>query len=543
MATKKKSAPPASSSGLTVEQFCQYIAGSDWANEDFLHWPPDVFALVGALLLKSGAYAHAISGWTRSGKLEDWVSSIKDNGRAWAKDVEHPPKEIGSWFDVLKANSPLSIDMVCAVPDFCNALLQLSAAADEACVGVGCTLPNPKSIADKFRQQASKRLVQTNVIDHVSTLCKRVHHSTIRVLPKLHTPQSGITIRSLSHNLALCPAGDVKAKWAECLSEPRHCLNLLLAPWPLQCVPADFQAVEKSRAELPNLARGFGFFEYNPKATETDIQLLNNLSKLLENAKRSVTKIDGVIFPELSLTLTQYEKFSQELMTEGIFLICGVRDTPRPGTKAAQNYLRFDIPFSPPLSHRQDKHHRWRLDKRQIIQYGLGSCLDLASNWWEHISIGNRELYFVVLDNWLTICPLICEDLARQDPVGELVRAVGPNLVIALLMDGPQLPSRWPARYATVLADDPGSSVLTLTSIGMSQLSRPPSTTAASRAIALWKDAKTGEAVSIDLPHDKQGAVLSLSRVFVKEYTADGRDDGGATGYPTLTGVHYVSHG
>ena len=136
MATKKKSAPPASSSGLTVEQFCQYIAGSDWANEDFLHWPPDVFALVGALLLKSGAYAHAISGWTRSGKLEDWVSSIKDNGRAWAKDVEHPPKEIGSWFDVLKANSPLSIDMVCAVPDFCNALLQLSAAADEACVGV-----------------------------------------------------------------------------------------------------------------------------------------------------------------------------------------------------------------------------------------------------------------------------------------------------------------------------------------------------------------------------------------------------------------------
>ncbi|HEX5887886.1 MAG TPA: hypothetical protein VFY61_04250, partial [Pyrinomonadaceae bacterium] len=136
----------------------------------------------------------------------------------------------------------------------------------------------------------------------------------------------------------------------------------------------------------------------------------------------------------------------------------------------------------------------------------------------------------------------ICEDLARQDPIAELVRAVGPNLVIALLMDGPQLPSRWPARYATVLADDPGSSVLTLTSIGMAELSRPPSVATGSRAIALWKDAKTGQAITIDLPKDKQGAVLSLSRVFVKEYAADGRDDGGATGYPTLTGVHYVSY-
>ena len=227
-------------------------------------------------------------------------------------------------------------------------------------------------------------------------------------------------------------------------------------------------------------------------------------------------------------------------------MICGVRDSPEEGQKASQNYLRFDVPFEPkpkPLSHRQDKHHRWRLDKRQIVQYGLGSCLDVAVKWWEHISVGNRELNFVALDDWLTVCPLICEDLARQDPISELVRAVGPNLVIALLMDGPQLASRWPARYATVLADDPGSSVLTLTSIGMAELSRPPSVADTSRAIALWKDAKTGEAISIQLPPNKDGVVLSLSRELVKEYSADGRDDGRTTGYPTLSGIHYVSCG
>jgi hypothetical protein len=264
---------------------------------------------------------------------------------------------------------------------------------------------------------------------------------------------------------------------------------------------------------------------------------------LVDNARKAVSTIHGVVFPELALTARQCDEISDALIKEGVFLICGVRDGPTRESKASQNYLRFDVPFEPKLWCRQDKHHRWRLDKRQIVQYGLGSCLDVASKWWEHFAVGNRELNFVALDDWLTVCPLICEDLARQDPISDLVRAVGPNLVIALLMDGPQLPSRWPARYATVLADDPGSSVLTLTSIGMSELSRPPSVANASRAVALWKDAKTGEAISIELPPNKDGVVLSLSRELVQEYSADGRDDGKTTGYPTLSGIHYVSCG
>jgi hypothetical protein len=40
-------------------------------------------------------------------------------------------------------------------------------------------------------------------------------------------------------------------------------------------------------------------------------------------------------------------------------------------------------------------------------------------------------------------------------------------MVVALLLDGPQLASRWTARYASMLLDDPGSAVLTLTSYGM----------------------------------------------------------------------------
>jgi hypothetical protein len=296
--------------------------------------------------------------------------------------------------------------------------------------------------------------------------------------------------------------------------------------------------VNPKKAELRDMAEHFGFFEYKPPTDDS----ARRLKALLKEARRVVTKIDGVVFPESALTKDQHRNISAELMKQGIFLICGVRET-------GKNYLQFDIPVDLPfvtnrvMGHEQSKHHRWRLDKRQIVQYGLGSCLNVDWKWWEHISIKDRKLNFVVLDDWLTVCALICEDLARQDPVAEVVRAVGPNLVIALLMDGPQLASRWPARYATVLADDPGSSVLTLTSVGMSELSRPPSIQTSSRAIALWKDAKTGEAISIELPEKSNGAVLSLSCEFKKEWTADGRDDDFSTGYPTLSGVHFVNSG
>ena len=546
-------------SGLTVGQFCEYVAPSVWSDLAILTWPPDVFALAAALLLKSGAYVHAVSGWQRHGRLKQWTTLVREIGRAWHTNPNNPPDQVRAWYEGVRHKASAFVEDlcahdVCADDDLCCMLIQLCSAADEACVGVGCTLPNRDDI-DPFLEEASEVLFNTAAFYGVSTLCKQIRHSTVRVLPKLHTPQSGITIRSLTHNLALCPAGDVKVKWAESLSHPRHCLNLLLAPWPLQVAPAHFRPVKAADAVLPDLAKDYGFFAYSPPdnvmpaprikqwlGAKTKTEPFSWLDALLKNARNVVSKVDGVIFPESALTVREYDEISERLMDEGIFLICGVREGPPEGRRGGQNYVRFDIPGTlGPASYQQYKHHRWRVDPRQVIQYGLGSALDVALNWWEHTTIGNRELHFVVLDNWLTVCPLICEDLARQDPIAELVRAVGPNLVIALLMDGPQLPSRWPARYATVLADDPGSSVLTLTSLGMCELSRPPSVSSASRAIALWKDAKTGEAVSIDLPRDKQAAVLSLSRVFVREYAADGRDDGGMTGYPTLTGVHYLS--
>ena len=59
----------------------------------------------------------------------------------------------------------------------------------------------------------------------------------------------------------------------------------------------------------------------------------------------------------------------------------------------------------------------------------------------------------------MVLASIMCEDLAQIDEVADVMRSVGPTIVITPLLDGPQLSSRWAARYASVLADDPWSAV------------------------------------------------------------------------------------
>lgn len=135
---------------------------------------------------------------------------------------------------------------------------------------------------------------------------------------------------------------------------------------------------------------------------------------------------------------------------------------------------------------------------------------------------------FVVNRGHEVITALVCEDLARNDPVMPLLNAVGPNLVVALLMDGPQLISRWPGRYATVLSDDPGSAVLTVTSLGMVMRSRAPDKPMPGnngrRCIAIWREPDQG-AQELDLPDGAHALVLALSSHPVRQTALDLRDD------------------
>jgi hypothetical protein len=251
--------------------------------------------------------------------------------------------------------------------------------------------------------------------------------------------------------------------------------------------------------------------------------------------RRKLGRIDGVVLPELAITESQFRALREKLPTE-CFLVSGVGSSAT-GTQRAANEVRLSFP---PLQEVvQKKHHPWKLNQAQVIQYGLGGVLTPSREWWGHGDFTDRRLNFVSMSADLVLAALVCEDLARPDPVANLVRAVGPNLVIALLMDGPQTRERWAARYATVLADDPGCSVLSFTSVGMSQLSRPQAAPSRSRVVAMWKDAFSS-ANEIELPLGYDAVAISLSIRYRKEYTADGECDDGFAAFPILSGVHPI---
>ena len=225
-----------------------------------------------------------------------------------------------------------------------------------------------------------------------------------------------------------------------------------------------------------------------------------------------------------------------------MILISGfVRDEPDGRKTNAAGITFAGDRDSKPVDFEQKKHHRWKLDEDQIVRYSLTGVLNPEDEWWEHISVDDRSLSVFTIREWLCTCALICEDLARLDPAGQFVRALAPDLVIALLFDGPQLATRWPAYYATVLAEDPGSSVLTLTSLGMARLSRPKrhDPNIQNDVIGMWRDIKNGT-IEIRLPKGKTAAVLTVQRKQVPVSTADGRRKSVNDLAPIFGGLTYL---
>ena len=433
-------------------------------------------------------------------------------------------------------------------------LFRLFITADEVSHGAGfLTLDHASAdadAADSLELRSANNLFlkwwPSEARPPLSSLCERVHPTRAIVLPKIHVSQSGLTLNNLTRNLALCDIGaDIAPVWRWIVSpyhrtSNRDGINLLLIPHPFNVRPSSFKSAKLDVADSDT-----GYFSSEPgELTDKDHQRVLAAAELVAKWHG---RLDAVVLPEMATDGDSFEQLCRNLMRwasadrdhrGGVVVVGGVGESSANAyfgeNKAA---VSFDLAgFRVAPGNQQSKHHRWRLDGGQIDQYGLGAQLDPRKVWWEHIALPQRAIYFWAA-GWLTMSVLICEDLARQEPVAEIVRAVGPNLVIALLADGPQLEKRWSARYAAVLADDPGCSVLTLTSLGMTELSRQPRNTE-SRAIALWKDAKSG-AREIELPHGAFGLVLSVTRESASANTADGRT-GEKQARLHLSGVHPI---
>ena len=510
--------------------YLEYFAPTfDW--DELVRWPPDVFALCNLVLDHTKSYRYVVAPPTDRHwpPLPAWNEQVEAAAKAWRdacdEGGELPPLIRESWQTVSDLRDLWLTEIRTGEAwELISALLTLHAAADEACAGIarGATAPS-----GSFEQRA------WSLLEEQGSLC-RLSPRRMRIVPKTNFSPRGVTIRSLSRYLGLCYE-TIPVSWRSGgRFDPPGDYNVVLLPWPLEVKACDFRAAP-SPPRLQNMdTRRFGFFEFAPqRALDTEL-----VGALLAEAVAETGSVDALLLPELAVLPTDIPALERTLDEHGVFfLVAGVREHPA-GAAHARNYLHFGVRRGSGWERaEQDKHHRWCMDEGQIRQYHLARTLDPSKLWWEAIGLGERRLNVVDVGSGLTAAPLVCEDLASLDEVAELVRTIGPGLVVALLLDGPPLSMRWPCRYAGVLADDPGAAVLTLTSYGMVERCRPPGKPR-SRVVAHW-NSRAGGAQELRLAPRAAGLLVSLRVARTTNWTADGRQHNGVPSLQ-LSGVRQL---
>ena len=538
MSSSQTSPGPAAAPNIPTDRerslasyFDAFAPAPDW--DELPRWPPDVFALTNLLLDHTGGYRFVVAPppGKRWPPIPDWGEQMRDAGRNWratqnGRQSALPPLVTRYWGVVTQQrDTSLTAIRNGEASELVAALLALHAMADEACADV--VSAGRQAAPPEFEARA------WNLLQRQRSL-SRVAPTRLGIFPKTHFSARGITIRSLSRYLALSYE-PVDVRWGSIgpgRSAERRDYNIVLVPWPLSINARDFRAAPPDLLENMDLDR-YGFFEFVPDAG-LDLDLL---ASLLEAAVERSGRVDAVVFPETAIEREAIVEAERTVARYGAtFLIAGVREPPD-ASELGRNYLHFGVHTrSGWRCYEQDKHHRWCLDEAQIRQYHLSRSLSPRKLWWEAINLGERRLHVIDVGGGLTAAPMVCEDLARLDEVAELVRRIGPSLVVAVLLDGPQLASRWPCRYSSILADDPGAAVLTLTSYGMAARSRPGGSPH-SRVVAHWNSPVDG-LQEIELAPRAAAIQLSMSVESSTMLTADGRSH--PVPYLDLTEVHQL---
>lgn len=513
-----------SAEALTLDSAWRVAVG-DGIDEELLQWPPDVFALTEVLLERSGAYRFAMSPpagamWPPE-RMPDWDEAMVDAGRqwgAWAEDQSADlPALVASAWAVLIGGAATPLARLSDGIDWrlCEALLTLHAVADEACAGLGIATEALGGKGSLYRARARELLARTGSV-------ARCHPQFVRVIPKLRTPPTGTSLRSLSR-YACVTAPSVDVRWHKVPArrpgtEPHvNGVNCLLLPWPLRVRESDFRPLAGSvRGQIGEQS---GFFEFVP-SERLDLDLVD---RMLVASRDEAGQVNVVVLPESAVDHREIDDLESLLRHHGVpGLIAGVRQPSEQADRFAGNWVHIGVLTGNEWVHvHQSKHNRWSLDQAQVRQYHLSGALHPHVRWWEAMEVPRRSIQLVEFGEGATIAALVCEDLAQSDEVAGILRSVGPMVVVTPLLDGPQLSSRWAARYASVLADDPGSAVLTLTSYGMARRSRPNGRDPSS-VIGLWKDPGRGIR-QIPLEPGAQGVLISASADRTMRRSSDGR--------------------
>jgi hypothetical protein len=524
-------------------------------------FPPNLFAVAAYLLHVSGAYHYVVmdSGDDKMPRDAIAVTSADrtawiDHGKRWAQAsaADAPPAAVRGLWRKLRRCFGHSVFMERRKsrkwPRWWKTAYALMAIADEASADLGylglADLSGPDHWISRVVRDVVTRppirsmdgsLILSENVSSIAT--EHVDPDVVCVQAKARTPNVGAAVRNISHNLALLPPrGEMSVHWQAPFSDLVHRddepLNVLLVPFPYAIRTDDFRVVSNGLVGAPMAS---GWFRINQSWLEGgSTPLVRFVEALIETAR---VPINAIVFPELALNWTVYKKLAQTLRDGHPDVELLVAGSSTNCNKLQGNFAlatHFFPTDSPPTRTRtmasmsRSKHHRWALTRFQVGRYGLDSSFASSpketKQWWECIDLNQREIHVNAFRRESVFSVMICEDLARSDPAHEPLRAVGPNLVFVILMDGPQTPKRWSARYSLGLADDPGCSVLTLTSRALIERAN----NVASRGkgpwnIALWQAGDDYRPKKIVCAAGAQAVVVTLVGEPCNEATLDGR--------------------
>ena len=207
-------------------EFLQYLGPGLLEREHCPPWPPDVFALTASVLRRTGAYVRVLDLHPQndSDSLgKEWAKQVCRQAERWRKSLNESlaqrysrgfdeerslssvkaPAKINAAWKLIHGRAELPLAEVLDDDKLCRALLLLCLVADETSAGIGIDVRDQ----DLFLEYAAWEVLPQN---DLTSLCLEIDPERVRVLPKQHTSQRGITVRSLSHHLALCPATEVE---------------------------------------------------------------------------------------------------------------------------------------------------------------------------------------------------------------------------------------------------------------------------------------------------------------------------------------------
>lgn len=551
-------------------------------------WPPDLFGICTHLLEQSGAYHHLTPGADSICKDgmdivfdKTYRENISKHASAWRQKLDYTSSWAQQhWKTIVSAKRPISARINAnhtALPGWWRSAMALASFADETseCIGhcgnhKGVVSEWMSSVITAMDRTTNRRQLESDdqslekwfVSEGNRSICMKATSDVFCVQPKSKTPSIGCTIRSTSQNLALLPgAGVLQAGWqfapVESLGVPdKGPLNCLFIPYPYE--------IDEMNVEVSGKSNRWRWFEMKqgwlPDDDNID-EFIAFVDALVRKAAADGNLINGIIFPEYSLNWRVHQKIvafvlaqceserngSQAQSTEQSiyntieFVISGSSDNCNGEsgnfiltTQIFDELSGSDI-HKQTMSTSRAKHHRWQMTNGQIKTYDFGKGFKNGNGaeekerelYWEKITIPRRRFHAHSFRDRSVFSTLICEDLARAEPVHKFVRAIGPNIIFVLLMDGCQIEQRWPARYAMGLAEDPGSAVVTLTSRALIKRSNLTRAGARSGYVSSWSVGLArnpyGDPQRVDCDRYAEAVVLKFTAKKSNELTIDGR--------------------